>query len=466
MSRVWLKSAVPKARMMIGFSAVGMSMSLSASSQAQNRADDERFLRIDTDSTQLCEELVGSSTNHRFITELGVPVAVKGDEFFAYDDARSVQTKTIWTSMNGFGGVAFHAIEMDNADGKCPRGKKFSLLKKIASTQACKDCMLKPSPQDGQHPCGPAPFSVVCSYRLPDKNEPQPLMPTDIPYANCTEVVVEDALWNADGHLRFRDTDARQHLVVLKNHREQNEAARKTRVIAAIKCTMLPEKLEEMLKSDRNITSSILEHVARYSFDGVEMRCDHVLTEKTRADYMKFTQLLQAHLHSYHHYSACPSTLSIRIPVWNTNLDAKYDVNVLNSLDHLVLEPFEVSQHARLISPLFGLDKSEESHAIDSTIAAWIEAGVYSKKIVMHIPAYGIQQHFTTALETIGANVERNYTMVTQRDICSIAKTAGVNEHTLYDLVAAFTTTPQRQWITYETAPIVAYKARSKDGAT
>ncbi|KAI6188091.1 Protein of unknown function DUF842 domain containing protein [Aphelenchoides besseyi] len=381
MANVW--TSYPKDRILIGFSSLGTRISLPVGAAHQEqRSDGDTFLGLPTDMSQtdrssgsgLCEELVGSSTIHQYIAELGIPVAKKNDEFFAYDDVRSIQTKTIWSSMNGFGGVAFHAIEGDNAEGKCPSGQPFSLLRKMADTQTCQQCVQLKFEEQGK--CDPDPFSVICSYRLPDEKDQQPMWPAAIPFENCSEVVVEDLLWSADGHLRFRDQKSRDQLIALTELRETNQLAKQTRLIAAIKCGMLPEKMEEMLSSDRNLTASILEH-----------------------------------LH--------------RIPVSNNNLTEKYDIQLLNS---------------------------------HSTVSNWVDSGVQAKKIIVHIPSYGIVQNFSTTVKAFGAGVQSNYTMIAQRDICTLLQRPNVHQHTFYDMIAAYATTPENQWITYETPSILEYK--------
>jgi GH18 family chitinase len=64
----------------------------------------------------LCEELQKGKAIHQYMHDLGVPVAMKKDAFYAYDDERSIQTKAIWASLNHFAGVSLHAIEMDNPE--------------------------------------------------------------------------------------------------------------------------------------------------------------------------------------------------------------------------------------------------------------------------------------------------------------------------------------------------------------
>lgn len=60
---------------------------------------------------------------------------MKGDEFYAFEDKRSIQVKTIWTSLNRYGGIALQGIEMDNPAGQCPAGEPYPLLRTIVKTQ-------------------------------------------------------------------------------------------------------------------------------------------------------------------------------------------------------------------------------------------------------------------------------------------------------------------------------------------
>jgi hypothetical protein len=107
-TRTWTSFRIPKNRLIIGYSAAGTTMSLikdDTKTRADNE-DEESFIGQKTDradvrmdrssgpglvsQTELCEEL-SHQAKHQYIAELGVPVAKKGDEFFAYDDKRSIQ---------------------------------------------------------------------------------------------------------------------------------------------------------------------------------------------------------------------------------------------------------------------------------------------------------------------------------------------------------------------------------------
>jgi hypothetical protein len=64
--------------------------------------------------TELCQILKNPDTRTQFIDAIGVPYLIFGDEFIAFDDEKSMQIKAVWISMQNFGGIALHALEMDN----------------------------------------------------------------------------------------------------------------------------------------------------------------------------------------------------------------------------------------------------------------------------------------------------------------------------------------------------------------
>ena len=110
--------------------------------------------------------------------------------------------------MNHFGGIALFAIEMDNIAGECPVGKPYSLLKTIVDAQTCDTCshLIDQTASDlntTTDVCAEAPFHVVCGYNLAMKNGTDSMEPYEIPYQKCTEIVVEEAMLDADGELRY-----------------------------------------------------------------------------------------------------------------------------------------------------------------------------------------------------------------------------------------------------------------------
>jgi hypothetical protein len=202
----------------------------------------------------------------------------------------------------------------------------------------------------------------------------------------------------------------------------------------------------------------------RYEFGGVEFRCDNALNNETKLKFSLAVNELSATMVHRQQINGkeCPETISIRIPFWNANLSSKYELVQLNAVHQVVLEPFEVdSGHAQVISPLFGLDKGGETHAIDSTITNWVDAGLHRHKIILQIPSYGLKQHFKNGtMHNLGDVVDSTYETLNKKQMCKMFKDPSVNHdhHMLYDLVAAYTITPFDEQISYETNETIFYK--------
>jgi hypothetical protein len=89
----------------------------------------------------------------------------------------------------------------------------------------------------------------------------------------------------------------------------------------------------------------------------------------------------------------------------------------LNAVHQVVLETFEItSKHARVVSPLYGFDNSDETHSIDSAIVNWLHTGIQSQKIIMQVPSYGLVQTFTTpsAHHRFNDSTEEHFNFVSQ----------------------------------------------------
>ncbi len=64
---------------------------------------------------QVCEVIKNGTARRVYIEELGVPYLINGAEFIAYDDVQSMQTKTIWGTLQPIGGIALYGLEMVRA---------------------------------------------------------------------------------------------------------------------------------------------------------------------------------------------------------------------------------------------------------------------------------------------------------------------------------------------------------------
>lgn len=153
-----------------------------------------------------------------------MPLAVKKKElFYAYDDTRSIGTKSVWTSLEGFGGIALHGVELDNPDGRCPRNKPFQLLQRVVETQTCRQCESRRAvvpisstaavPKSREECEAPKSTRVVCSYELPQLSSGgSSLLAPSLPFERCSELVVEQIDIDANGTLHFVDNVAREHV--------------------------------------------------------------------------------------------------------------------------------------------------------------------------------------------------------------------------------------------------------------
>uniref|UniRef100_A0AC35G5M4 GH18 domain-containing protein n=1 Tax=Panagrolaimus sp. PS1159 TaxID=55785 RepID=A0AC35G5M4_9BILA len=196
----WVCRGVPSSKLIVGFSAEGLTMffqNVRANNEIGAPANVMRNKQIQKaenagamSQADICKILQDNQTRSFFIEELGIPYATRNDEFIAYDNVRSMQVKAIWASLNNFGGIGLHAIGMDNIYGECPQGQPYPLLKALIKAQVCDYCIHDASKKLNKNPkhnkCEPD-FQVACSYILP-KGE-KSLNPEQIPLGQCTEIV-------------------------------------------------------------------------------------------------------------------------------------------------------------------------------------------------------------------------------------------------------------------------------------
>ncbi|CAD5220911.1 unnamed protein product [Bursaphelenchus xylophilus] len=473
MANEWISRGFPRKRLIPQFSPQVLYFGLAkgveyrADSPVGQKVDQSRAVKNRSNKefitqTELCHILNSTEAKSHFIPEMAVPTAVKGNEFFAYDDKRSIKVKTIWTSLSQFGGIALTGLEMDNVQGQCPAGQPYPILKTIVDSQTCDLCVKEREiPNNIQPECAGDPFRVVCSYRLPDVNDKKnPLRPDKIPFGQCSEIVVEETLMEKNGDLKFRDSTALENMKILKKHDRQGK-----RLIAAIRCPSAnPDEFKNLMKNGRDkLIKNIFAHMNEFGFEGIELRCDDMLTPEVKANFGNTLRTLLNKIRN-EEGTQCRKTLSIRIPVWQQELGSVYDTGVFRYLHQVVLEPFQIeSNQTQLISPLFAVDtKSFTQNSIDSTLKAWVKAGVPQSKILLHIPAYGIKQDLAKASETpeLGAQVRGGIRVLSQGEVCQTVKKPGVVTQMMYDMVAAFSTTPANEFISYETQQTIHYKIK------
>lgn len=129
----------------------------------------------------------------------------------------------------------------------------------------------------------------------------------------------------------------------------------------------------------------------------------------------------------------------------------------------MVLEPFQIdSNTTQLISPLFGVHtKDFNQDSIDNTLKAWYASGLERSRILLHIPSYGIVQTFAqVANNSMGARVTDEVGVLNQRQLCQMLRAEGSTQHMKFDMVAAYATTADGKWISFETQQTIAYKVR------
>lgn len=97
---------------------------------------------------------------------------------------------------------------------------------------------------------------------------------------------------------------------------------------------MTSDELKLLLDNNKTPTELILKYLDEFGFYGVEMRCDKALTNETKGKFKDFVNELT---HAFEQRKEkkgrhCPETVSFRIPVWNTDLSEKYELDQLNSM--------------------------------------------------------------------------------------------------------------------------------------
>ncbi|GMT11515.1 hypothetical protein PFISCL1PPCAC_2812, partial [Pristionchus fissidentatus] len=128
-----------------------------------------------------------------FDSNRSVPFLINGNQFVAYENPRSIRSKTTWASMERLGGIAVFDAQLDNPKGLCPQ-QPFPLLSAMADAQVCHSCVQK----DEVFRCDPL-FTVSCSYRLPTAHEPSPMSIDKISFDPCDQIVVEEVFLTDSG---------------------------------------------------------------------------------------------------------------------------------------------------------------------------------------------------------------------------------------------------------------------------
>uniref|UniRef100_A0A915A902 GH18 domain-containing protein n=4 Tax=Parascaris TaxID=6254 RepID=A0A915A902_PARUN len=459
----WIIRGIEYSKLIIGVSAEGIRQTFAkrhanfapfrAATTLTNRASDPLFIS----QTEICELKKKPSTRENFLDELGVPYLVNDDdEFVAYDDRQSARIKATWTSLNNYGGMAIYGIEMDNPQGECPSDEPYPILHSLVDAHICKQCpRLRP-----MSPCNP-PIKVACSYRLPDENDNDPLRPLSIPFDKCTEVVVEEVILDGNYDLNYRDGRATAYMKTLMRLILRLNFKG---LISSILCQMSRRRFTQMLEQRTELINQLINHVNTYGFTGIELKCNHVLSADNKHMFANMINELREKLNTADRGGyQCPRTISVRIPAWQRSLHNTYNTSMLNSLHHVVLEPFEQRNSIgtiQLISPVFSI--VDDHLSISSTIKSWLADGLHRDKILLDIAMYGVSQQLIAASGNHSGNVihVQPTQIFNQKQICHRSREPGYQLKTHYSTVSSYATTPKGDWITFETQRTLTYKMR------
>uniref|UniRef100_A0A914CE57 GH18 domain-containing protein n=1 Tax=Acrobeloides nanus TaxID=290746 RepID=A0A914CE57_9BILA len=473
-----VKRGVPKEKLIVGLSAEAMGMHLMVGERGETEigAPSSPFDHVkrrnmpgEVSQSDVCLSLEKNSTISKFHPKIGVPYLIDGFEFIAYDDVHSIQLKTIWTSMNGYGGIALFGVEMDNVDGECPKREPYQLLKTIVDAQICEVCA-KQKIRDHQNSSSPlassansctkSSFQVLCGYRLAKEDGTEPLEAYMIPYQKCTEIVVEEAIWDADGELRYEESaqDSLRDLVQFHTQHQNN-----SKLVSAIRCNMTEQEFINFIGDNERFVEKILSHMNLFGYSGIEFRCKDVITAETNSAFSSMLENLQRNFKTAKSSNECKKTVGIRIPAHTNNLKSFYNISALNKLHSIVIDSFpSPSNYSELLNPLFGVGLGGEFVTLDSTIKNWIIEGVDPRKIVFSIPAYGTwQQLKNSSNHDLGEPVEDAIDLLTQELLYKKFKQLGITDRKfVYEAVGAYATTIDDEFLSYETPETVGYKVK------
>uniref|UniRef100_A0A1I7Z0T9 Glyco_18 domain-containing protein n=1 Tax=Steinernema glaseri TaxID=37863 RepID=A0A1I7Z0T9_9BILA len=466
-SNIVLSQGMPASKIVLGMSAEGISMktknftwSHALGGETMRGPRVPAHFRVSQE--QICAMLEQENTEYKFAEDMGVPMLLQGDELVAFDNARSVRMKTTYASVNNLGGVALLALEKDDVHGRC--GPSFRLLESIASAQVCNTCDKKKQETVSAGQCTDA-FRLLCTYELPNivKNA---VDPETIPFNKCKNIVVEEMVLGVNGSIDpFTDVDFK-HMATLTVARQKFQVGEVT-MIAAIKCNMGNASVfKELLDSETSrdlMIKNIVQLATYHSFDGVQFKCHHMMSPSTKENFAAMTEAVNQKFKAQPDRS-CPRTVSVRIPAsfngpCGDNLEQCYDVAGLNKLDSVVLEPFQSRKNGtEIISPMFSMTDNDDEVSVDKTVKMWLESGVLPSKIIVHIPAYGVEQmEYDYSGE---GRVIREQITEPRAQICKTVSESATKSHTLYDAMTHFTAITEGNWITYDTEQTISYRVR------
>uniref|UniRef100_A0A1I7WMT0 Glyco_hydro_18 domain-containing protein n=1 Tax=Heterorhabditis bacteriophora TaxID=37862 RepID=A0A1I7WMT0_HETBA len=202
----------------------------------------------------------------------------------------------------------------------------------------------------------------------------------------------------------------------------------------------------------------------KYSFTGVELRCADIVSRETKVPFANFLRHLNKNMNEAANERDCPNTVSLRLSAWMSSLRSMYDLSVLNSLHHVVLEPFTVplsTEAAFVNSPLFKVEAIQDGVSIDTTIREWESAGLNRSQVLVQIPSYGMEQTLKNSSDPgVGKPTEKKYSIIGQSELCHRLKYAGTDQQMRWDSMTTNAWTTEGRWISLDNQQTVFYKMR------
>ncbi|KIH67403.1 glycosyl hydrolase, family 18 [Ancylostoma duodenale] len=397
----WVSRGIPRDRLIVSVTAVPTTANL-----LLERTDSTQVFGLPTSpiltqpsqvtsQTKICKLLEDNSTKPQWLDDVGAPVLFRGTEFIAFDNEKSAKIKATWSSLNNLAGLAIHGLPFDNPEGECP-DRPFPILQSIIDTQVCSLCAA-----ESDSKCSPS-FHTACNYRLPEYEEEQRLDPSNIPFERCTEIVVEHAIIDANATIQFPSEQQKEIAQQLKSLRSRTRG-----MILSMRCAMDRDEFAQMMLSAAKrlkLAGSIRSFIDPLAFNGVELRCAHLVSKATK---MQFAHFL------------------------------------------------------RLLSKEMKTNATGECGNTDSAIQNWEKAGLMRSKILLQVPAYGMEQLLLNSSDHgIGKPTEREYAIIGQAELCQRLKYAGTVRETHWDSMSVNAYTTGGRWISIDDQQTVKYKMR------